>query len=51
MARSESPFASAQWIWDGGEPAPVDAYRLFRRSFALKRVPPRATGSPLMNSR
>ncbi len=35
-------FSSAEWIWDGGEPAPLDAYRLLRRAFVLKAVPKRA---------
>lgn len=25
----------AKWIWDAGEPAPVNAYRIFRKRFAL----------------
>ena len=25
----------ASWIWDGGDPAPVNAYRIFRKTFAL----------------
>lgn len=25
----------AQWIWDGGEAAPVNAYRIFRKTFTL----------------
>lgn len=31
-----SPFRSeCRWIWDGGEAAPVDAYRCFRKTFTV----------------
>lgn len=34
----------AHWIWDGGEAAPVNAYRIFRRTFM-----PSETGHPTQN--
>lgn len=33
----------AQWIWDGGEPSPRNAWRLFRREIDLDAAPPSAT--------
>ena len=38
------PFSPAtQWIWDGGEPSPRNAWRWFRRTFGLDAAVPGAT--------
>src|SRR5438270_159663 len=45
MAISPGPALfdpAARWIWDGGPDRPVDAYRLFRKSFDLRSKPRKA---------
>lgn len=32
-------LGDAMWIWGGGDPRPVNSYRLFRREFSVRRLP------------